>query len=258
MNNQINLLPGIPLQTQSYLNRGGTFGGGDIVTIWGGANNFIDLFRTRPTAAGFPPVSNDPTQQGYVVVNAASISAVAASAATDIGSAVGTLADAGARTIVTLNLPDLGATPLFNRGTTTIEGLDEASLATFGVVSFNAALSRELTQAAASHPTANIIAIDMYEIFRDMMANPASFGFSNVKDACILTPACAGDPSVQSQFLFWDEIHPTTSGHRLIAQAVERSIVVPGPIAGAGTIPALIYLAGIWIRRRMGDRSCRA
>ena len=51
-----------------------------------------------------------------------------------------------------------------------------------------------------------------------MVANPSAFGLTNVTQACFDgVGAVIGNPA---DFLFWDSVHPTEAGHRLIADAV--------------------------------------
>ena len=84
-------------------------------------------------------------------------------------------ANAGAKTIVVFNLPDLGKTPL-NVGTANQAGA--SALATIYNLQFNGGLA-----------TLNdgIVAIDTYGLFNELTANPAAFGFTNVTGT-----ACAG------------------------------------------------------------------
>jgi outer membrane lipase/esterase len=224
----VNLPPGVPVQIQSYLNRGGRFGPGDLVTVWGGANNFFDLFST--TVGG----SNDPTRPGFVTPNTASITATGVSAAADIGRSVATLAQAGARNFVVLNLPDLGTTPQFNGSATT------AAAGTGATFVFNTALSQTLTTVAAAIPTANIISVDINAAFQAVLATPAAFGFSNVTQACLSVASCATAPqAAQNQFLFWDGVHPTTAGHQLVANVVNQHLNAPAAVTELATLGEL-------------------
>nr|WP_256091377.1 SGNH/GDSL hydrolase family protein [Nostoc sp. KVJ20] len=52
-------------------------------------------------------------------------------------------------------------------------------------------------------------------LYRDAIANPAAFGFTNVSSSCLSGSTICGNPD---QFLFWDGIHPTTAAHRIIEQ----------------------------------------
>jgi len=63
--------------------------------------------------------------------------------------------------------------------------------------------------------------IDIFSTFQNVAASPAAFGLSNVTDACFDGSGVIGNPD---DFLFWDSVHPTAAGHRLIAAAVLDAI----------------------------------
>ncbi|MGZ3306579.1 MAG: SGNH/GDSL hydrolase family protein, partial [Asticcacaulis sp.] len=175
-------IPGTPSQIANYLGHGGTFGANDIASLWIGAN---DIFQGLPAAAANPS-------------NATTImTGVATSAASNAGTQVGQLSAAGAKTIIVMNLPDLGSTPQFSGDPTT------SAIATFSSSAFNTALDLNLKSQAASHGGSNIIEIDIKSAFAAIIANPAAFGVSNASQACISSAACVtGGASAQAGYLF--------------------------------------------------------
>ena len=67
--------------------------------------------------------------------------------------------------------------------------------------------------------------IDRASFLAEVVANPASFGLSNVTERCYtgddITFNGSGDVCpTPSSYLFWDGIHPTATGHALLAQAM--------------------------------------
>ena len=56
---------------------------------------------------------------------------------------------------------------------------------------------------------------DIYGLGTSIAANPSTFGFLNVKDACG-APSNACDPNTAE---YWDGIHPTAFAHSVIAGA---------------------------------------
>ena len=228
----INAPPGVPVQIESYLNRSGPtkFGSNDLVTVFAGANNIFNFLDTSVGGA------NDPTKAGFILPTQASITVMTGTAAQDVANSVKTLSNAGARTIVVPNLPDIGATPSFN-GTTA--GSQAGSLATF---TFNQALTTTLSGVAASSPGTNIILVDTFGLFSAITANPSAFGYANVTASCVATVACVtGSAAVQNTYLFWDGVHPTATGQALFAAALQQYIYAPTLALYSGSIAEVVF-----------------
>lgn len=192
--------PGMMTQLGAYIQRGGTFGAQDKVTLWGGANNLFQELARAQTGG---------------VVTPASISAVASSAAADVAAVARMAASAGARQFIVLNLPDLGLTPSF---------LNTAgqSAATLGSLTFNSALSAQLAALKAANPGLNIIMVDAGALFTQVNASPQAFGFANANLACVSTPSCvSASTAAQNTYAFFDSVHPTTAGHALVVALVQ-------------------------------------
>jgi phospholipase/lecithinase/hemolysin len=166
--------PNLGSQINSYL-QNNTPTPTELFTVWGGGNDFIDG-QTNPAI----PVNN--------LVNH-----------------VTALANAGAKNIVVPNLPPLGFTPRF-RGTA------NESVMNTRTTQFNSQLATAMTTVESSL-NINIFQLDVAGFFAQALANPASFGLTNVTGTALVgnTPA----PN-QDEYLFWDDIHPTRVGHQLL------------------------------------------
>ena len=186
--------PGMRNQLLSYTSAGGTFGANDLVSVLGGANN---IFQGIPAAS----VSANPT---------GSITPVVQAAAADIDFIVNSIAGAGAGTILVGNLPRLGITPQFNQG----PGAPASPLADFAGQSFNSALLGRLMTTAAARPGSNIILLDLYKVSDTLAGSPGLFGLTNARDACFNGVTVCATPDT---YLYWDGVHPTAAGHRLLA-----------------------------------------
>ncbi|MBI4695806.1 MAG: SGNH/GDSL hydrolase family protein [Gammaproteobacteria bacterium] len=133
------------------------------------------------------------------------------------------------------NLPDIGRTPRAN-----VLGLqNEYSQA---VNDFNLGLSNIVSGGGAG-----IHLVDVYTAFNFVLANPAAFGITNTTDGCI---SGATDPNLCSdlgaQRVYWDDVHPTTLVHGIIAGAFQNAIVpVPVPAAFPLLGSALLLLLRI-------------
>ncbi|MFK4057581.1 autotransporter domain-containing protein [Brevundimonas sp. NPDC046655] len=183
---------GMRVQLAQYQSRGGVFGAGDLVSILGGANN---IFQGLPAAGA----SSNP--QG-------SIAPVALGAAADMNFIVGSVAQAGAGTILVTNLPKLSLTPQFR-------ATPAAPLADYAVTTFNGALLTGLNATAAARPGTNIIMMDLFKIGDVIAANPGAFGVSNVTQPCFNGVTVCANPN---DYFYFDGVHPTAAGHAVIAR----------------------------------------
>lgn len=206
--------PGMRNQLLQYTGGGGTFGANDLVSILGGANN---IFQAVPAAS----VSPNPT---------GAIQPVALAAAADINFIVNSVAVAGAGTILVSNLPNLALTPQFNQGA----GAPAAPLADYAGTQFNGALLAGLMTTAAARPGSNIILLDLYKIGPALVADPGRFGLTNVRDTCFNGITVCATPDT---YLYWDSVHPTAAGHRLLA-LLANDYLYYGDIGAQSTVQA--------------------
>lgn len=184
----------IDLQIIPYIaSQGGTISPNNLYILWGGANDFLD--------APFTP------------------GAAASAAVTNLADAITLLANAGATTIVVPNLPDLTATP----GVMEAGFLAELFAGIF-TDDFNDDLASILPGLESSLDI-DIVDINTLSLFDQILANPASFGFTNVTNRIVQDDlSLVGDPNT---YLFWDEIHPTAVAHAIFANWVLPQIPVP-------------------------------
>lgn len=134
--------------------------------------------------------------------------------------AVRRVIDAGARHILLVTLPDLSSAPTFRMGR------KDAGDVFRRVAVFNHELTR-MARRLASETPASIELLDGAARFNEVLATPASFGFTNVTESCLqideetasnymkahpLRATC--NPNTN---LFWDTLHPTTRMHALLA-----------------------------------------
>lgn len=153
-------------------------------------------------------------------------------AVSDLVGIVTTLQSLGVKHILVPGMPDLGLTPTFES-----LGPVAAAEATALTNVFNADLQASLPSGVAFYNTANLL--------RSMVADPSAFGFTNVTDPCFNGVTVCSDPS---QYLFWDDFHPTTAADTFAADAFE-SAAVPEP-ATIALVPVALALCFI-LRKRL-------
>lgn len=212
-----------PIATQvSQLLARGPLDPNALYSVWGGADDVF--FQLGAVAAG----AITPSQAQANLV----------SAATSLVQQVGTLQAAGARNVVVFNLPDIGRTP---GGAASGQPAQVTAASTL----FNSTLQRGLEALGGS-----TVRVNVFDLFNEMLANPAAFGFVNTT-----TPACGTTalllctsanlvaPDAATTFFFADDVHPTTGGHAVIAQLVLSMLEGPARIGALAEAPLAVEQA---------------
>ena len=150
-------------------------------------------------------------------------------AASEVGQAMVSLIQAGAQSFMLINSANIGIIPetqLIADVTSQTELLKH---------------SRKLSQfyRVALHETAeqlkelddvNIIEFDLFKYLNKVVKKADTYGFSNATDACFYLETMTFHPDCNyglnaDQFIFFDEIHPSTRAHTLIGEAVYEALV---------------------------------
>ncbi len=192
-----------------------------LYTVWIGAN---DIF-VNVSAAGAGQITADQLKANITT------------AATDTLTQIARLRDAGAKYIMVFNLPDIGQTPLGRSQPT----------APFSALS---GLYNSTLQAGLAGLHVNIIPMNMLGLFNEVIANPATFGLTNVTTpACTVpsslncTTATLVAPNAGQTYAFADGVHPTPAGHQIIADYAAAIIQAPQEIGLLAEAPLQVEQA---------------
>jgi thermolabile hemolysin len=175
------LVPGLLLQVRSFLQRYPQAPVDGLYVLWAGANDYLQ--GETNTAR---PVAN-------------------------ITRAVESLARMGATQFLVGNLPDLGQLPITRSNYTSAGNLNVLTQ------SHNSGLRRSLKLLNQQYPDLRITILDANSLYREAITNPTKFGFTQVTSPCLTDTKTCQNPN---QFLFWDELHPSTAGHRFLADSI--------------------------------------
>lgn len=189
--------------------------GTDLFILWSGGNDVINRVEGASTGDPLAGVAN-------------------------ISLAMTNLYNAGARQFLIPNLPALGFKPDFLG--TPMEGL-----ANGWVDDFNESLSLELDGLETLLEGSVIFRLDVHGLVNDILADPSLYDFTNVTQGAIGVPGA--DPS---EYLFWDDTHPTTAGHQLIAAQAMAAIPEPSTFLLVG-IGVATMVTGAGLRKRAGN-----
>ena len=180
-----NGIPGLYAQVYNFTKARQDINPNALYILWAGANDYIYGAANSTT-----PIDN-------------------------LSKSIQSLSMAGAKKIMVANLPDLGKLPT-TRNTSNSTALSSlASAHNLGL-----AKSLEVLKDKLGYDT-QIIELDVNSLYREAITEPAKFGFTNVTNACLNNVAPCDHPD---KFLFWDGIHPTTVGHRILAEAALKAL----------------------------------
>jgi outer membrane lipase/esterase len=124
------------------------------------------------------------------------------------------LVDAGATQFIVPNLPPLGSVPKLNGSSATSVPATEASVLYNDVLGAGLAVVQEFN----SSKHVKITLLDVFSLFNKIIASPAKYSLVDV------TSSSQGEPVDPDTYLFWDDLHPTTRGHNILALAVESAV----------------------------------
>ena len=193
-------VPGTTNQVDLFLSFNGQHASSEnLYVFWAGANNIYQSLGNVATFFAYP--------------------VIAAAAADAIAGNIGTLASAGAKHFIWLNLPPLGEVPYFSDNSDWfVRDLGKGAADSAALI-FNNEVAWDVASLARKYGV-DIVVVNTNSLYNSIVASPGNYGFVNVKDAGWCgpdgVPTCTLDNP--NGFLFWDELHPTTAANKVLAQ----------------------------------------
>lgn len=171
-------------QISDYLSKHPKIDNKTLFIVWGGAIDVLDATSANDvTSAAFNEVLN-----------------------------IQRLIAAGATQFLVLNLPPLGLTPRLN-------STPAASLtATAGSLLFDTYLATGVSvlKDVYWYRRLKVYQLNTFSLLNSIVAAPSAYSLANVKD-----PAQGQAQVDPDTYLFWDDLHPTTRGHNILAGSAE-------------------------------------
>ncbi len=175
--------PGMQTSVGSYIREHRHLDSKALYILWGGANDYLNNNYLLGPPNPFAVVTN-------------------------LTDEIEALAAQGATTFLVPNLPDLDTLP----GTLVLDPVTRGGLNYLTAV-HNAILAGALYNLQLEHPAGTFYLMDVNSLVRTIRANPGAYELTDVSDQAILVSERAA-----KRFLFWDDVHPTIRGQRLLTE----------------------------------------
>jgi outer membrane lipase/esterase len=215
--------PSLSAQLGGFLTKtGGVAPASALYVLEGGGNDARDIIA----AAAAAKTPGD----AAAIIEAGAIAYAAA-----VDAMVEQLEKAGAKDIVVWNTPNAGKAP-------EVIAAGGQDLGTFVSQTMNAFLLADL----ADDIVAGVKIFDAYGFITRVSNDPGAYGLVDAENACAAKANIAACAASGYQYFFWDGIHPTAEGHRLLANAMIS--LVPEP---ATVVLLAVGLFGVATTRRL-------
>jgi outer membrane lipase/esterase len=185
------------------------------------AQKKIFLDRIDPTSDSLAAIwigANDLLPQ----VGRRGIGGVARAAADEVVDTAASLHRNGVGSALVFNLPNLADIPRYAGA-----NKEKRRSATRGSVRFNDRLADGL--ADLRDDGMNVIEVDVFGIFSDVVANPGDYGVTNLTEPCLDDGRNRCSRAEARESAFFDNIHPSATLHKILAREV-FDLLDPPPV----------------------------
>ena len=174
-------LPGLQQQINNFAANETSVDPDALFIIWTGVNDYIGAGVTNPTV----PVDK-------------------------LSTAIISLNDLGAKNIMVFNMQDIEKLPGPRQNNLSFDEFSNLSR------EHNSSLAASLDNLSQRLDSdTNLIPVDVNSLFDDITNDPAEYGFINAVDSCLTESGVCEEPD---KYFYWDDFHPTTTGHKLVAE----------------------------------------
>ncbi|MBK6637110.1 MAG: autotransporter domain-containing protein [Rhodocyclaceae bacterium] len=204
----VNNIPSVSTQVTALLTARPSLDSNAAYFVWAGAN---DIFTQAAFVGG----------GGSAAVAATALGTAASATMAQIGR----LKAAGAKNIIVLTVPDIGATPY---------GVSLGGAGAAGLTSLSSTYNNALTSALAGQ---GVLLFDSNKLLAAIRLDPARFGVTNTT-----VPACGAASSLgcvlpTNGALFADGVHPSTLGHTLISDWIYSTLNSASRLGALASVP---------------------
>ena len=102
------------------------------------------------------------------------------------------------------------------------------------------AFSFALDQALQANLPKGVTYFDTFGFMHLVVTNPGAFGFTDVTQPCLVGLTPCSNPN---QYLFWDNLHPTTEADKILAAEFASAVPEPSTLFMLSTAVAAIASA---------------
>lgn len=190
--------------------------------LWGGPNDIFLGLATQP--GNMPTVISD--------------------ALGDTSDNIQTLVGLGAEHILVPGMPDLGQTP-----EALAAGPGASTLMSQISAGYNLGLASLLDFLDSLLADTILYRFDTAAFLNQVTANPLDYGFTDTTDSCLYSGFWFTDPECTG-YLYFDNVHPTTAAHRLLAAQFAAAVPTPETYA---LLPLGLAVFG-WSMNRRGKK----